>query len=139
MGFGQDIFEVLEINAFVDNEALVVMEETGVTGVEGFVAVDLAGGDGAEWRLVGGEDPGFDRGSVGAHDEVGFFDKEGVLEVGGGVAFGEIELAKVVLGSFEFRTFGNGEAMVAEEAVELADDDGGGVEAAGGSGSNGNR
>ena len=94
-GVVKGAFKVGEGDAGADAEAFDLVEDGGVSGVGGVVAVDFAGDDDAEGWVVGEHGADLDGGGVGAHEEAvagGFGglvgDLEGVLGVARGVVSG---------------------------------------------------
>lgn len=88
-------------NAFVDHEAIHLVEGVGVGAVDGFVAESAADGEDSEGGLGVFEDAALEGGALGAEDEA-VFDVEGVLLVHGGVVGWIVEGVEVVFEVFDF-------------------------------------
>ena len=129
---------MLNGDAFFNHKTLILEEKGGIGGIGGFVAITNAWSNNAKRGLVLGKNSSFDRGSLSSKKEIRFTDKETVLEVGGGMAFRQVEFAKVIFNILDFGTFGNGEAVITEEVVDFFNDLGGGMKLADGSGRLGN-
>ena len=115
-------FKVGEGDVCVDAEAFDLVEDGGVGGVGGVVAVNFAGDDGAEGWVPREHGADLDGGGVGAHEEavalrLAFLpgDLEGVLCVARGVVGGEVEGFEVVEVGFDFGAEGDGVAEFFED------------------------
>ena len=102
------------------------MEDGGVGGVGGVVAVDFAGDDDADGWFLLDHRADLDGAGVGAHEEavaagagllVG--DDEGVLGVAGGVVRGEVEGFEVVEVGFDLGAEVGGVAEMMEDGDDL--------------------
>ena len=104
------------------------MEEAVGARRDGFVAIDAAGADDADGRLLLLHHAALHAGSVGAKDDVGMaLDEECVLHVTCRVVVGKVHRAKHVPVVFHLRTIGEGEAHATEDVDEFLLDEREGV------------
>ena len=118
--------------ALVHGQALDLVEDGGVGGVELVGAEDLAGTGHVERGLLLEHDAGLDRGGVGAQHDVGSLplsgpdagavDVEGVLHLAGGVVGVEVEGVEVEPLVLDLRPLGDGPAHGGEEVADLVDE-----------------
>ena len=119
--------------ALVHGQALDLVEDGGVGGVELVGAEDLAGAGHVDRWLPIEHDAGLDRGGVGAQHEIGRLplggpdavavDVEGVLHLAGGVVGVEVEGVEVEPLVLHLRPLGDGPPHGGEEVADLVDED----------------
>ena len=143
-GVVEGSLQVGEGDAGVDREAFDLVEDGGVGGVGGVVAVDLAGNDDADGRGLRDHAANLHRRGVGAHQQAvarGFClltsQQERVLGVARGVVRRKVERLEVVEVGFHLRAQRGGVAEMVEDGDDLVHrlqqrmGDAGGADAAG--------
>ena len=136
----QRALQVGHRDALVHRQPLDLIEHPLVGGVLGLVAVAAARHDDAHRRRLGAgrlrlgdaalHHPRLHRRGVGPHQHLRRVDVEGVPHVAGRVVGRDVEHLEVVLVELDLRAFDDLVADRLEEAGDLAQDDGGRVEAA---------
>ena len=126
----QGLLQVGKGDILVDVEALNLMEDTVGAGRDGLVAEHAARGDDADGRLVGLHHANLHTRGVGAQQhirglvDIGLLvDEEGVLHVAGGMVEREVQGREHVVVVLDLWTFGDGEAEVREDLVDVATHD----------------
>ena len=127
----QGLLQVGERDILVDVETLDLMEDAVGAGRDGFVAEHTARSDDADGRLVGLHHADLHARGVGAQQhirclvDIGLLaDEEGVLHVAGGMVEREVQGREHMVVVLNLGTFGDGEAEVREDLVDVAAHDG---------------
>ena len=126
----QGLLQVGKGDVLVDVKALNLVENAVGAGRDGFVAEHAARGDDADRRLMGLHHANLHTRGVGAQQhirslvDIGFLaDEEGVLHVAGGMVEREVQGREHVVVVLNLRTFGDGEAEMREDLVDVATHD----------------
>ena len=123
----QGLLQVGKGDVLVDVEALNLMEDAVGASRDSLVAEHTARGDDADGRLVGFHHADLHARGVGAQQhirglvDIGLLaDEEGVLHVTSGVVEREVQGREHVVVVLDLGAFGNGEAEVREDLVDVA-------------------